>query len=125
MCSLSILAAGLLASTFLIGSASAADPTFANIADSVGISYNGPTQGDQPFFNYRGATALVPSRHGNPWLVLQPQGATFKPVATILEQKKDGHGCTAIDITNPSLTGLDGLTDLICTVGACEGQCTS
>ena len=51
MRSFSIIAAGLLASTFLIGSASAADPTFANIAASVGISYNGPTQGDQPFFN--------------------------------------------------------------------------
>ena len=125
MRSLSIIAAGLLASTFLIGSASAADPTFANIAASVGISYNGPTQGDQPFFNYRGAAALVPSHHGNPWLVLQLQGATFKAVATILEQNKDGHGCTASDITNPSLNGFDGLTDLICTVGACEGQCTS
>jgi hypothetical protein len=120
------MAAGLLASALLTGTALAADPTFANIAGNVGVGGNRPTQGDQATFIYRGTRAIVPSNHGNPWPVLTLQNGVFKPIGTTaIGNQKDGHGCTAIDITNPTLNGLDGLTDLICTVGACEGQCTS
>ena len=52
------------------------------------------------------------------------QEATFVQVASILPTKEDGHGCTAADMTNPDLTGRDGLVDLICTKGACHGTCT-
>ncbi len=52
------------------------------------------------------------------------EGGSFRQVASILPDKEDGHGCTAVDVTSPDMTRLDGLVDLICTKGACQGTCS-
>ena len=79
-----------------------------------------------PVFPYRGSLAIVPSRHGSTWPGMVRNGsggsAMFSQAFSVLPQD-DGHGCTAADVTNPSLSGRDGLVDLICTKGACQGTC--
>ena len=79
-----------------------------------------------PVFPYRGSLAIVPSRHGGTWPGMVRNGsggsAKFSQAFSVLPQD-DGHGCTAADVTNPSLSGRDGLVDLICTKGACQGTC--
>jgi hypothetical protein len=89
-----------------------------------GLAYSGPSQGDQPVFPYRGSIALAQSRHGGAWPIFMRQGGGFVQVATAPPAGQDGHGCAAADVTNPALTGRDGLVDLICTKGACEGTCS-
>ena len=114
----------MLAACLVGGQALADDPTFTDIAAQVGLAYDGPTQGDQPLFPYRGSIALAQSRHGNTWPILMSQDGTVVQVASVLPTKEDGHGCTAADVTNPAMTGRDGLVDLICTKGACQGTCS-
>ena len=106
------------------GHAQAADPTFTSMEQLTGLAYSGPSQGDQPVFPYRGSIALAQSRHGGAWPIFMRLGSSFAQVATATPAKEDGHGCSAADVTNPSMTGRDGLVDLICTTGACEGTCT-
>ena len=118
------LLAGLLAACCVGGQALAVDPTLTNIAGQVGLAFDGPTQGDQPVFPYRGSIALAQSRHGGTWPILMRQDGTFVQVASVLPTREDGHGCTAADLTNPELTGRDGLVDLVCTKGACQGTCS-
>ena len=117
-----------LASSLVLALASghvrAADPIFTNVEQQTGLSYSGPSQGDQPVFPYRGSIALAQSRHGGTWPILMRLGGVFVPVATAPPVGQDGHGCTAADVTNPALTGRDGLVDLICTKGACQGTCS-
>lgn len=99
----------------------------ADITARTGLASVTPSEGDMPVFAYRGGLAIVPSRHGQAWAVMVRQGrgggARFSQVFTVLPAKEDGHGCTAADITDPSLTGPDGLIDLLCTKGACQGTC--
>ena len=95
------------------------------MATQTGFHKVTPSQGDMPVFPYRGSLAIVPSRHGNPWpIMVRDETGYFSAVATVLPLKEDGHGCTAADVTNPSLSGRDGLVDLICTKGACQGTCS-
>lgn len=98
-----------------------------DITAQTGLASVTPSEGDMPVFAYRGGLAVVPSKHGRAWAVMVRQGvgsgARFSRVFTVLPDKEDGHGCTAADITNPSLTGRDGLIDLLCTKGACQGTC--
>ena len=91
----------LLASAITASAAWAADPTFVDIAGQVGLAATLPSQGDQPTFIYQGKLALVPSRHGGTWPVMINEGGAFRQVASILPDKEDGHGCTAVDVTNP------------------------
>jgi hypothetical protein len=119
-CRFAILLIFILAS----GHAQAADPTFTNVESLNGLAYSGPSQGDQPVFPYLDSIALAQSRHGGAWPILMRQGSSFVQVATAIPAKEDGHGCSAADVTNPSMTGRDGLVDLICTSGACHGTCT-
>jgi hypothetical protein len=115
--------ASLLVLALASGHVQAADPTFTNVAHLNGLAYSGSTWGDQPVFAYRGTSAIAQSHHGKTWPVLHRQGPRWVPVASVLPQGSDGHGCSAADVTNPALTGRDGLIDLICTKGGCHGTC--
>ena len=115
--------ASLLVLALASGHVQAADPTFTNVAHLNGLAYSGSTWGDQPVFAYRGTSAIAQSHHGKTWPVLNRQGPRWVPVASVLPQGSDGHGCSAADVTNPALTGRDGLIDLICTKGGCHGTC--
>ncbi|MGD9510915.1 MAG: FG-GAP repeat domain-containing protein [Geminicoccaceae bacterium] len=125
-----LLMLGLVAGTTWAGLAAAADPVARDIGPSAGLKPNGSanvsTQGETPVFDYDkdGDPDLLLSTHGgSPWPLMRNNGdGTFTQVMTF--PKTDRHGCVAVDIGSTVGNGKqDGLPDIYCVTGACEGNC--
>ena len=113
--------------------AEAADPVASDSSSATGLNFHGAalslTQGESPAFDYDGDGDLdiLLSSHGvSPWPLLQNQGdGTFVEVLSGTFYKTDRHGCVAADFGSLNEGGLpDGLPDLYCITGACNGKCT-
>lgn len=100
-----------------------------DIAASAGITCPGAlnckTQGEMPAVDYDrdGDVDILLSPHGgSPWPLLRNDGTNrFKTVFSLV--KTDRHGCVAADFGSQA-GPPDGLPDIYCVTGACEGVCT-
>ena len=110
----------------------AKDPVARDVAAEVGLNFHGATlaktQGETPIFDYDGdgdQDILLSTHGGSPWALMQNQGNdTFTEVLNGTFYKTDRHGC--VDADFGSLEGYgrpDGLPDLYCVTGACNGTC--
>ena len=112
--------------------AQANDPVARDVAAEVGLNFHvvrlGKTQGELPVFDYDGdgdLDILLSTHGGSPWALMQNQGDdTFVEVLLGTFYKTDRHGCVDADFGSISATGRpDGLPDLYCVTGACQGKC--
>lgn len=106
----------------------AADPVARDVAPGVGLSFpSRNTQGESAVadLNGDGKLDIVLSGHQVfDWPILRGGNGTFSRVQA-LPDRGDRHGCVAADFGRVGGTGRpDGLLDLYCNHGACEGQCT-
>ena len=108
----------------------AADPIARDIAAAAGINFHGQrlgsTQGETPVFDFDadGDRDIVLSTHNvSPIPLMRNNGdGTFTEVLSF--PKTDRHGCAAADLGSPSgNVRPDGLPDLYCVTGACNGIC--
>jgi hypothetical protein len=108
--------------------ARAADPVARNVAAAAGLTYSGTTQGESPVFDYDkdGDPDILLSTHGTrSWPLMRNNGnGTFTEVLAGTFFTQDRHGCVAGDFGSTGGTGKDGLLDVYCVVGACQGNCT-
>lgn len=115
----------------LCAGANAADPVARDIGAIAGLLPNGlvnvSTQGETPTFDFDGdgkVDLLLSTHGGSPWPLMRNNGdGTFTQSVTL--PKIDRHGCAAVDFGSSSGDGRpDGLPDVYCVTGACEGKCT-
>lgn len=108
------------------------DPVARDIAAHIGLNFRGnqvsPTQGESPVFDYDGdglPDILLSTHGGSPWPLLQVQpDGTFREVLASTFYKTDRHGCVVADFGSLIDGGLpDGLPDIYCVTGACNGTC--
>ena len=127
------IVATLAAAISLGPPARASDPIARDIAAEIGLNYRGAlvasTEGESPVFDYDGdgdLDILLSMHGGSPWPLMQNQGDnTFIEALNGTFFKADRHGCVAGDFGSPDGAGLpDGLPDLYCVTGACQGKCT-
>ncbi|MEK0084218.1 FG-GAP repeat domain-containing protein [Benzoatithermus flavus] len=103
-----------------------------DIAASAGLSYfgqpDGQTEGESVVFDYDqdGDLDILLSAHGmKEWPLFQNRGdGSFVQVLAGTFPRQDRHGCVAADFGSTGSSKLpDGLIDLYCVVGACQGTC--
>ncbi|MFZ1428364.1 MAG: VCBS repeat-containing protein [Geminicoccaceae bacterium] len=108
------------------------DPVARDIAAEIGLNFHGnpvaATQGETPVFDYDGGGVrdiLLSTHGGSPWPLLQSQpDGTFREVLAGTFHKTDRHGCVVADFGSLVDGGLpDGLPDVYCVTGACNGTC--
>lgn len=108
------------------------DPVARDIAAEIGLNFHGnpmsATQGESAVFDYDGdglRDILLSTHGGSPWPLLQGQpDGTFREVLPGTFYKADRHGCVVADFGSLAEGGLpDGLPDVYCVTGACNGTC--
>ena len=108
------------------------DPVAHDVAAGLGLNFHGAalakTQGETPVFDYDGdgqLDILLSTHGGSPWPLLRNLGDnTFTEVLNGTFYQTDRHGCVVGDFGSLGAGGLpDGLPDLYCVTGACNGTC--
>ena len=109
------------------GQSAAANPTYTDIAGQVGLAKVTPSEGDMPVFRTAAAWRSCPREHGSTWHGMvrngSGSGAMFSQAFSVLPPRKTATAARRPMSPIRRSPGRDGLVDLICTKGACQGTC--